>query len=282
MKLRVFGDVDAFLDRVAATLMAREAATSLLLGVALRLREGHRYGDEAPFLACAEDSGGIGVIAARTPPHNLLLHVERETDVVLECLAEHLTDVSKPLPGVHAERTSAERFARIWSRATGCSHELAMGQRLYRLTEVSFPSGVPGRFRLAEPDDADRLVAWTEAFVDEAVGEGPHPDAAALVERLLAGKALAVWDDGEAVSMASANRPTPNGIAINLVYTPPERRRCGYASACVAALSQRQLDEGKRFCTLFTDLANPTSNALYRRVGFRPVADFAEIRFVVA
>jgi len=282
MNLRVFGDVDAFLDRTGSTLMAREAEASLLLGVALRLRDGHRYGDEAPFLACVEDSSGIAAIAARTPPHNLLLHGERATDAALECLAEHLTDVSEPPPGVHGERASAERFARVWSETTGCGHDVTMSQRLYRLTEVSFPFGVPGRFRLAESGDADRLVAWTEAFVNEAVGEGPHPDADALVERLLAGKALAVWEDGDAVSMASANRPTPNGIAINLVYTPPESRRRGYASACVATLSQRQLDAGKRFCTLFTDLANPTSNALYRRIGFRPVADFAEIRFVTA
>ena len=93
---------------------------------------------------------------------------------------------------------------------------------------------------------------------------------------------LGVWDDDGAVSMASSNRPTPNGTSINLVYTPPERRGRGYASACVAALSGRQLDAGKRFCTLFTDRANPTSNAIYRRIGFRPIADFAEVRFLPA
>ena len=79
--------------------------------------------------------------------------------------------------------------------------------------------------------------------------------------------------------MASSNRPTPNGIAVNLVYTPPEKRGRGYATACVAGVSQRQLDGGKTFCTLFTDLANPTSNAVYQRVGYQPLADFAEITF---
>jgi predicted GNAT family acetyltransferase len=79
--------------------------------------------------------------------------------------------------------------------------------------------------------------------------------------------------------MAAVSRPTPNGISVSLVYTPPEKRGNGYASACVAALSQRQLDAGKRFCTLFTDLSNSTSNALYQRVGYRPLAEFVEIRF---
>jgi predicted GNAT family acetyltransferase len=84
------------------------------------------------------------------------------------------------------------------------------------------------------------------------------------------------------VSMAAASRPTPNGCSISLVYTPPERRRLGYASGCVAELSQRLLDSGKSFCTLFADLDNPTSNAIYQRMGFQPLADFREIRFAPA
>ncbi|MCA9556723.1 MAG: GNAT family N-acetyltransferase, partial [Myxococcales bacterium] len=90
---------------------------------------------------------------------------------------------------------------------------------------------------------------------------------------------LWVWEDGEAVSMAAAVSPTPHGVRVNFVYTPPERRGRGYASACVAALSQAQLDAGRQFCFLYTDLANPTSNAIYQRIGYRPVTDALQLGF---
>jgi predicted GNAT family acetyltransferase len=244
-----------------------------------RFRDGETYGDDPPLLGFVEDAGGIVAIAVRTPPYDLLLREEREKTEAIERIAEHLADAAVRLPGVHAGRTTAVRFAATWSRAAGCSCELAMEQRLYRLTEVTAPSGVPGQFRLAGSEDVARLVESVEGFVAEAVGDGPHTDSADLVDRLTKAEALAVWDDGRPVSMASSTRPTPNGISINLVYTPPESRRLGYASACVAGLSRRRLDKGKHFCTLFTDLANPTSNAIYRRVGYLPIGDFVEIRF---
>jgi hypothetical protein len=88
-----------------------------------------------------------------------------------------------------------------------------------------------------------------------------------------------IWDDGQAVSMAGFGGRTPNGIRIGPVYTPPELRGRGYASALTAALTQRLLDEGRQFCFLFTDLANPTSNSIYQRIGYRPVSDVDLWRF---
>jgi hypothetical protein len=38
-------------------------------------------------------------------------------------------------------------------------------------------------------------------------------------------------------------------------------------------LSRQLLGEGNRFCCLYTDLDNPTSNAIYARIGYRPVSD---------
>jgi predicted GNAT family acetyltransferase len=81
--------------------------------------------------------------------------------------------------------------------------------------------------------------------------------------------------------MVGVAGPTPNGIRINAVYTPPEFRRRGYASACVAEVSQRMLDSGRKFCFLFTDLANPTSNKIYKAIGYRHVADGQHITFDV-
>ena len=63
------------------------------------------------------------------------------------------------------------------------------------------------------------------------------------------------------------------------VYTPPEHRGTGYGSAVTAAVSQHALDAGARDVILFTDLANPTSNSIYQKIGYRPVYDSTELEF---
>ena len=129
--------------------------------------------------------------------------------------------------------------------------------------------------RVATPDDRDLVVAWTEGFMRDAFGEADPAEVVSTADRWISGseRTLYLWMDGEATSLAGVGGPTPNGIRIGPVYTPPEARRRGYASALVAAVSQAELDAGRRFCFLFTDLANPTSNHIYQDIGYEPVRD---------
>ena len=280
MRLRTFTAAAVFLDAVGPTLLAHEAENSLLLGIALRLADGHSYGAEAPFLACVEDDDGrLSVIALRTPPHNLALCADEGRVDALALVADCLVDAGTTLPGVHGRVDVADTFAALWQKETGVLSRIGMEQRLYRLTEVVRPKGVCGSARWGTRKEASLLATWADAFIDEAVPNDPKPDVRAMVERAIDGQALLVWDDLRAVSMCARSRPTPHGASINLVYTPPALRGHGYASACVAELSVRILDSGKAFCTLFTDLANPTSNAIYQRIGYQPLCDFREIRF---
>jgi len=280
MRLRTFSAAAAFLDAVGPTLLAREAENSLLLGIALRLADGHSYGAEAPFLACVKDDDGrLSVIALRTPPHNLVLCANEERVDTLALIADCLADADATLPGVHGRVDVADAFAALWQKETGAIPSIGMEQRLYRLTEVARPANVRGGARWGTREEASLLTAWADAFIDEAVPNDLKPDVRAMVERAVEGQALLVWDDKGAVSMCARSRPTPHGASINLVYTPPALRGRGYASACVAELSARILDSGKAFCTLYTDLANPTSNAIYQRIGYQPLGDFREIRF---
>ena len=118
--------------------------------------------------------------------------------------------------------------------------------------------------------------------MDEVVEPELHEDPATLVDRRLEDPDgdFAVWEDGGfPVSLAGWGGPTPNGIRIGPVYTPPERRGRGYAGALTAGVTRTLLDAGRRFCFLFTDLSNPTSNALYARIGYEPVADVDMWRF---
>ncbi len=162
--------------------------------------------------------------------------------------------------------------------------EVAQRQGVYALTEVLDVPGTGGIARRAVEADRGLLLDWLVAFVEEAT-LGPSRDPG-HVERMLDARIGAddagywLWEDGgRPVSLAGFSSPTPGGIRIGPVYTPPEHRRRGYGTALVAELSRWLLGRGHRACFLYTDLANPTSNAIYARIGYRRVCDSAEIRF---
>jgi predicted GNAT family acetyltransferase len=80
------------------------------------------------------------------------------------------------------------------------------------------------------------------------------------------------------VSMAVSRKPIEGVVRVAGVYTPPEKRKLGYAAACVHALSKHMRDSGY-CCALYTDIANPTSNSIYRRIGYRAVSEVLRYRF---
>lgn len=282
MKLTRFSEVPAFVERTSPFLLTHEAHNNLLLGISTELaRNPSTFGTEAPVMLTVEDEGAVVLAALQTPPNNLVLsHTEHHA--ALDLLASALAAEGQSLPGVQGTRADAEHFAQHWAALHGQQIALVMDLRIYQLTKVRQPAPVPGQMRRATEADRALLEAWFAAFHTEATPGGLASDTAALVTRWLTSpnRYLALWNDGEPVALAGATGPTPNGIRIGAVYTPPEHRRRGYASALVAALSQYQLDTGKRFCFLFTDLGNPTSNRIYQVIGYEPVVDVVELRFV--
>ena len=149
MRLETFRNADAFLRTAKSELLANEALTSLIFGIAIRLRDGHTFGDEPPFLSCVTDGDRVVAIATRTPPHNLLLHAVESNGAPLGLVADHLGEAGATLRGVHGRTEVAGQFAETWERVTGAAWELPMRQRLYKLTAVSAPDSVPGRLRPA-------------------------------------------------------------------------------------------------------------------------------------
>jgi predicted GNAT family acetyltransferase len=130
------------------------------------------------------------------------------------------------------------------------------------------------------------VLGWLDAFAAEALPhEGPDLDNADWLERRLVdpdGELLLWIDEGTPVSLAAAGGATPSGLRVGPVYTPPQRRGRGYASAVTAAVSAGALARGWEYCFLFTDLANPTSNRIYRRLGYEPVCDVDQWVFTTA
>ena len=176
----------------------------------------------------------------------------------------------------------AGSFAARWATEIGCSAPIVLAERIYRLSHVCPARPAPGSLRRATGEDRQLLRAWVLAFREEALPGVPQPDVDPMVDRLIRGEGRAayLWEaDGRAVSLVGAGSPTPHGIRIGPVYTPPAERKRGYASALTAAVSRQQLEEGRRYCFLFTDLANPTSNRIYQSIGYEPVTDVNQHRF---
>jgi predicted GNAT family acetyltransferase len=269
-------DPVAFLDAASPLLLADEARHSLILGIAATLRD-HPAFYATYGLWLARDGSSVRGAAVRTPPHHLALARPGEP-AALQALAEAIDD---ELPGVVGAVPEVDAFAEAWTKKAGQTARTNRAQGIFQLDLVEPVTGVAGRLRDAGPADRPLLLDWWRAFHEEAIGESPEPESVArgVDHRLDAADAGAVlWDDEGPVSFAAFGNPTPNGIRIGPVYTPPEVRRHGYASALVAELSTRLLAD-RHFCFLYTDLANPTANKIYERIGYRRVCESAEIVF---
>jgi uncharacterized protein len=274
-----YAEADGFLEHAGEFLAAREAEHNLILGLSSRLRREPLLFGEAPYLAIVEERGRVVAAALRTPPHHLALS-EIDDERAIEAIAIDVRAVFESVPGAVGPIQAVARFAELWQDATGARGHRALAQRIFRADRVEAPVGVPGSMRSYEESDREMGSRWFDEFVAEALPEG-QPEPAGMLERRLADPegGLVFWEDGEAVCMAGYGGPTPNGIRIGPVYTPPDLRGRGYGSALTAALTQQLLDGGRQFCFLFTDLANPTSNSIYQRIGYRPVADVDQWAF---
>jgi hypothetical protein len=154
-----------------------------------------------------------------------------------------------------------------------------MRQRMFEARGVQSLEAPPaGALRIAQTADLPIVGPWAAAFFDEAHLDDPTDPHEVARERVDRGNVF-LWDDGRPVSMAAWASRTQHGVRINFVYTPPEHRRHGYASACVAALTQHLLDEGQAFCCLYTDMANATSNKIYQKIGYHLICDMSDFHF---
>jgi predicted GNAT family acetyltransferase len=276
MDLTRYEDPAAFLTAARSWFEAAEEQTGLIYGLALRLVDDPTHWGSPPYLALVHDRGEPVLAALMTPPHAAVVHGSAAPAALV---VDDLLQARSEVPGVLGPVELAAEVAHAWREATGGTTAPRHHQRAFVLREVRHPDGVSGRLRLADDGDLALVTAWQQAFVAEALGDDEPGDAEAAAKHAIVTGACWLWEDGEPVSMAQNNRRTVNGATISAVYTPPERRGQGYASAVVAGVSQQLLDQGFAFCTLFTDLANPTSNHIYQQIGYQPVADFDQLRF---
>ena len=253
----------------------------MLSGLAVRDRF-----DPAQQVLAARVGDDLAAVAVLSPGFSLLLsHVEQEGSI--EALAAEVVRRHIAFPGVMGPPGPALAFAGEWSRLTGGRFRPGLRQRILAARSVQSPFDVPGRWRAIEPADHPLLVEWFTDFtieIDHVAPDLARARGQGMVERLDDRSGGLLWLDGDGapVSIACYKAPTPNGIRIGPVYTPPAHRRQGSAAAVTAATTRLMLDRGYRFTCLYTDAANATANHVYESIGYEFVADSMQYRFAEA
>ena len=266
-------DPAAALQACEAFLVARPVEHNLVLTLL-----GRRIVDPMPGQYCwVEDHQGVAGFAFWSPPsfHSAITPMPMP---VVEALVEVMSEEMPELPGVAGEAASAAWFAGSWAERRRTPAAPVEAMRLYRLGVLRPPDGAPGRFRMGTEADRDVLVAHRVGFHHDTDERGDL-DPAAAVEQSVRARRCFVWDDDGVVSSATVTTAEAGVARVGFVYTPPEHRRHGYATACVAATSAWVHDHDRADCILYTQLANPTSNAIYRSIGYAPVCEILRYQF---
>ena len=278
MKFIRYSNTEAFAADVLEILLENEVQNDLPISFI-----NNKTADTSNWLlASVKDSnGGVVLTAACTPPFNIVIYEtsNKPNDIAVKLLSDELKNIGFAIPGVLAEQKLAQRFAKAYTEDGRFYWHLSMN--IMRLDVVKDITKASGHWRPLREDDLFYVPYWERVFCEECHVE--VYDIMTNVERLklrLGKDTHYIWEDGHPVSQAVHGRSTQNGAVIIGVYTPPHYRGKGYASSVVAELSRILLERGNKFCSLFADASNPISCGIYRKIGYKDICIFDEIRII--
>jgi len=286
MKAYFYEDINKFYNLALTFLLKNEVENGLILAILNSLKQNiYKYGKEKPILLKITKNYKLKLIVLRTTPHDLLISYTDDLDTI-ELLVEELSKRKVKLTGVLGFSEAADKFTKLWCEKSNLESHLLREERIFKLEEVSEDTIGTKQFCVASSKYESIVLKWAAAMLKEALIEITEEELNRNINNFKLefennkSQIFLLFDNGKPVSMARKAGKTPNGNAINLVYTPPSLRRKGYATECVAKLSRFILEEGNKYCFLFTDLSNPTSNSIYQKIGYRPVIDENHYKFV--
>ena len=282
MLINLFQDPVKFFNHVNEFLIQNEAENSIIFSNIEGIISKRYTGNN--LMVSIERKGKIVLVAIMTPPHNLVLSYTQVMESI-DHLIRFLISNNIELPGLLAFKKGAQRFVKLWTKKKKISHELVMNERVYKLERVNERHLGSHAFRPIDLSHENLVLKWLKLFIEEAL---PHENSEIDEElqkqtrqRIEENRYFMLFDNEVPVSMVHRARKTPNGNLINQVFTPSNLRRRGYATEAVAKISKVLLDDGNRYCFLFTDLSNPTSNKIYQDVGYKPVMDMDQYKFML-
>jgi len=278
--LQFYPNASEFLAVARPVLMATEDTSNLMLGLAEAMVS---KASQIRSWIVSTPSGPQFLIF-QTPPHNLILSPASDLAPVAFAAKQIAAEFAGlDFLGVVGPVHEVDVFAQAWKQATGQNFQLGYRTRMYRADSAQMPehsgqSEIPGRMICANSDHLNLVTQWTYQFALEA-----HPHEAGTIEKMreattirLGRSQIFLWEvERQAVAQVLVSGETPAGTRLSAVYTPPELRGKGFATALVAQITQQKISEGKKFCVLFTDLGNATSNSIYQKIGYRAIADSA-------
>ena len=267
-----FGDDPARVLTEAGAFLASEPVLHNVIFTLLHERVAHH--EPGRYWLAKDGDAVVGVVFQS--PLSFAATLTPMAPGVVAVMVDEISDAGVALPGVIGEAATAARFAGQWTERHKSAAVPFQGQRLYELLGAQERAAVSGHLRKAVSDDRDLVVEWMRRYQADIGERGSDPGP--VVDRRLPSGRFWLWDDGEPVSLAANSEPVEGVVRVQAAYTPPERRNRGYAGACVGDLSRRIRDCGYR-CILYTDLGNPISNSVFRRIGFRAVAEALRYRF---
>ncbi|MEV4320439.1 GNAT family N-acetyltransferase [Actinocrispum sp. NPDC049592] len=253
---------------VALTALARDYPGTLM--ITLHDSDGDSDG---------QNDAVVGAVI-QVPPYPLITSALPAKPEAAECAAKAVYAVRPDLATASGPLESVHAFRDAWTILTGTEAKLVFSLRLFELGDLE-PPQVPGQARLATEADLPLLIQWHQGFRDDTLhGAQSEPVEVSARNFLKPGSITYIWeDDGTPVAFAGARGPIDKMVRVAPVYTPPDKRGHGYASAATAAVSQWALDQGAEHVLLYTDLSNPVTNRIYPRIGYRPLEDSAEYAF---
>ncbi|MCH4568802.1 GNAT family N-acetyltransferase [Bacillus sp. ES1-5] len=268
IQLHVYEEILTFKEEVTPFLEKNEQENNLILGVLQMVQQ-------PIFMGVAKQREEITVVFLQTEEKKQIIVATSEIaeEDIVE-LAKKFTKVYSNVPGLIGNKKIVQKLAEEIAVLENKKTNVAMEQGVYALQQVKKKWNEDGAFREIGSDELPLIEQWIYQFCEDVRLPTTKEEAKQTAHTLITNRRLFGLDvDGQLVSVAAKTRPTTNNITVNFVYTPKEGRKKGYASSCVAALSQRMLDEGYKTTTLYTDLANPTSNKIYQEIGYEQIAE---------
>lgn len=275
MNVIQYSHASEFLDATSDHLMKNEAANSIIYSYAVNQTKGIESAMSTRFYAVLEDHKPVlpAMFTAEVWP--LLTD---GPDEAARLLARYLFAIHPAITGVTGPKDASLAFADEWEDLSWCDLEIHHNARLYDCNIVAGIEFAEGKGRQATIDDFELVKKWRYAFREDA--NTPLGTSDSQIANHLKQSRYYLWVTDQPVSMALYARETGSTGMIGAVYTPPEHRNHGYATAVTAAVTQAILDSGKKYATLYTDLDNPTSNSIYIKIGYRPIMDSTLWKFV--
>lgn len=278
MYIRRYSNAKAYLKENESLLIREEAMNSLLLGLCL---SNQKLESDNTFYFDIKDEVGIQLTGIKTEDRNLIIYgSQAKLFNTIPKLVDFLKTENITIPGVVGPKDLVTETAEILESHYNWKSKVNFKHLVYTLETVKHTPQIDGHMHRARIEELEKYTNWINLFSQEALNENNLDQARALTKSKINNGDLYVWKTDQAVSMSCSARPTHNGITINYVFTPEDQRRKGYGTKLVAEQSQRMLEQGYKFCTLFADIENPTSNNIYIKIGYEPIGEFRSIVFI--